>query len=116
MAIQSIPGFPQVNLNLTPDGGRSVASQAKGGRASGGSATPGVTGDNLKLALSRIANAMGVSSNESIQFVIDENTKEVSVKVVDIYGQVIHLFPSKQALAIAQSSDIYSGIFLSEKA
>jgi len=59
-----------------------------------------------------------LQSNKNIQFSVDSDTKKTVIKLTDTEtGDVIRQYPSKEALAIAQSIDqIQQGLLLKQKA
>jgi flagellar protein FlaG len=65
-------------------------------------AQPQPTDAQLKNAVDNINHAMQ-QSNSSVEFSIDQSTKQTVVKVMDTQtGQLISQFPSKSALAVSQ--------------
>lgn len=71
----------------------------------------------LKSAVDNINQAMK-QSNSSVQFSIDQSTKQTVIKVMDSQsGQLITQFPSKEALAISQMiAESQAGALVKQKA
>lgn len=87
--------------------GAAVSVVSPGARAAPGVAPPvntqtQPTVEQLKKAVDSI-NQVVQQSNPSVEFSIDQSTKQTVIKVVDSQsGQLITQFPSKEALAISR--------------
>jgi flagellar protein FlaG len=86
-------------------GSTTTASNAAGTTAAkaGGTAEP--SRDQVSAAVQKMNDAM-LGSSQSIQFSIDEDSKDIVVKVIDQdTKEVVRQMPSKEALEIAKSLD-----------
>jgi flagellar protein FlaG len=62
-------------------------------------------------------NESMLGSSQSLQFSIDEDSKDIVVKVIDQNtNEVVRQIPSKEALQIAKSIDKMQGLFINQKA
>lgn len=106
-------------MNIQP-AGSSFTAQPATPAAAAGSATPAsATGagavkagstaepsrDQVSAAVQKMNDAM-LGSSQSLQFSIDEDSKDIVVKVIDQdTKEVVRQMPSKEALQIAKSLD-----------
>jgi flagellar protein FlaG len=79
-------------------------------------AAPAPTREQVAQAVKHINQAMSVS-NQTLEFSIDQDSKETIVKVVDqSTKEVVRQIPSVEALEIAKSLDKMMGLLISQKA
>ena len=78
-------------------------------------ATP-PTREELNEAVCKINEGMKASS-QSLEFAIDEDSKEIVVKIIDQHTrEVVRQIPSVEALEIAKSIDKMRGLLISQTA
>ena len=100
---------------------RHVAPAEQQGAVSAVSAKPPATGaagsrEELAAAVKKI-NASLPASAQSLEFSIDEDSKDIVVKVIDqATREVVRQIPSKEALEIAKSLDKMRGLLLRQTA
>jgi flagellar protein FlaG len=72
--------------------------------------------EDLAAALKKINEAMPVSA-QSLEFSIDDDSKDIIVKVIDQNTkEVVRQIPSKEALEIAKSLDKMQGLLIRQTA
>lgn len=72
--------------------------------------------EDLVAALKKINEAMPVSA-QSLEFSIDDDSKDIVVKVIDQNTkEVVRQIPSKEALEIAKSLDKMQGLLIRQTA
>jgi flagellar protein FlaG len=72
--------------------------------------------EELSAAVRRINDSMPASA-QSLQFSIDEDSKDIVVKVIDQNTkEIVRQIPSKEALEIAKSLDKMRGLLLNQSA
>jgi flagellar protein FlaG len=99
----SVPRVDERSAQPAAQAGAATASTA----TTGTSATTSATGatpsrDDVSSAVQKMNEALG--SSQSLEFSIDEDSKDLVVKVVDqSTKEVVRQIPSKEALQIAKS-------------
>lgn len=89
---------------LTGAAGKSAATDAPPSR------------EDLSAAVKKINESMPASA-QSLQFSIDEDSKDIVVKVIDQNTkEIVRQIPSKEALEIAKSLDKMRGLLLNQTA
>lgn len=87
---------------------------AVAGQRAGGAAEP--SHEEVSAAVKKINDAMTASA-QSLEFSIDEDTKDIVVKVIDQgTKEVVRQIPSKEALEIAKALDKTRGLLLNQTA
>lgn len=72
--------------------------------------------DDVSAALKKINDSMTASS-QSLEFSIDDDSKDIVVKVIDQNTkEVVRQIPSKEALEIAKSLDKMRGLLIDQTA
>jgi flagellar protein FlaG len=72
--------------------------------------------EDLTAAVKKINESMPASA-QSLQFSIDEDSKDIVVKVIDQNTkEIVRQIPSKEALEIAKSLDKMRGLLLNQTA
>jgi flagellar protein FlaG len=72
--------------------------------------------EDLSAAVKKINESMPASA-QSLQFSIDEDSKDIVVKVIDLNTkEIVRQIPSKEALEIAKSLDKMRGLLLHQTA
>jgi flagellar protein FlaG len=72
--------------------------------------------EDVSSAVKKMNESM-LGSSQSLQFSIDEDSKDIVVKVIDQNTkEVVRQIPSKEALQIAKSIDKMQGLFINQKA
>jgi flagellar protein FlaG len=90
------------------------AVAAAAGKATG-TASP-VSREDLSAAVKKINESMPVSA-QSLEFSIDEDSKDIVVKVIDqSTREVVRQIPSEEALEIAKSLDKMRGLLIRQTA
>lgn len=75
-----------------------------------------LSNDAVKQVASQI-NEFIKSSSSSLQFMVDDDTSKVVVRIVDLHtNEVIRQIPSEEMLAISRSLDQMSGLLIQQKA
>lgn len=115
MQIQSIGSSPTPKLDERPApvAGKSAVA-ADGVRLEAPGAVPGK--DEVSAAVRKLNEAMPPSA-QSLQFEIDEESKEVVVKLIDqSTKEVVRQIPTKEALEMAKSIDKMQGLLIRQTA
>jgi flagellar protein FlaG len=116
-------------MNISPVGSpitpkldeRPVQATEQGGPASVVAGTTSTTGaqpsrDALSAAVKKINESMPPSA-QSLEFSIDEDSKDIVVKVIDqSTREVVRQIPSEEALEIAKSLDKMRGLLIRQTA
>jgi flagellar protein FlaG len=80
------------------------------------SAEAATSREDLSAAVKKINESMPASA-QSLQFSIDEDSKDIVVKVIDLNTkEIVRQIPSKEALEIAKSLDKMRGLLLNQTA
>jgi flagellar protein FlaG len=99
---------------LKPDD-RAIPAPVPPARAPDSSSAP-PSREQVAAAVKRINAAMPAAA-QSLEFSIDEDSKETIVKIVDQNTkEVVRQIPSVEALAIAKSLDKMMGLLINQKA
>ena len=92
---------------------------AAGASAASSKTTPGggaVTREALSDAVKKINDSMPASA-QSLEFSIDEDSKDIVVKVIDqATHEVVRQIPTEEALEIAKSLDKMRGLLIRQTA
>jgi len=84
--------------------------------ADGSTGAPEPSREDLSAAVKKINESMALSS-QSLEFSIDDDTKDIVVKVIDQdTREVVRQMPSREALEIAKSLDRMRGLLLHQTA
>lgn len=99
------PAQPAASTNEMDAGGKSKhADSVKPSR------------EDVSSAVKKMNESM-LGSSQSLQFSIDEDSKDIVVKVIDQNtNEVVRQIPSKEALQIAKSIDKMQGLLIRQKA
>jgi len=90
------------------------AVSAVAGKTSAAGASP--SRDDVTAAVKKINDSMPASA-QSLEFSIDEDSKDIVVKVIDqSTKEVVRQIPSKEALEIAKSLDKMRGLLIRQTA
>jgi flagellar protein FlaG len=72
--------------------------------------------EDLSAAVKKINESMSASA-QSLEFSIDEDSKDIVVKIIDqSTKEIVRQIPSKEALEIAKSLDKMRGLLLNQTA
>jgi flagellar protein FlaG len=94
---------PRVDDRPAPPAGSVGSTAATGKSKSADGAKP--SHEDVSAAVKKMNDAM-LGSSQSLQFSIDEDSKDIVVKVIDqSTKEVVRQIPSKEALQIAKSID-----------
>jgi len=116
LAISAVPGMGDREVLATKASGQPGAvdkSQVEDG------AKP--SHDDVSAAVKKMSDAM-LGTSQSLQFSIDQDSKDIVVKVIDQdTKEVLRQMPSKEALQIAKSIDkmmdkMQQGLLINQKA
>jgi len=99
----------------TEERAASAAVPAAGATAAAPAAAP-ASREAVAGAVKAINEAM-LSSSQGLEFSIDDETKDIVVKVIDVSTrEVVRQMPSEEALAIAKSIDKMQGLLIRQTA
>ena len=114
MNIQPLGSSLTQKLDDRPAPTADVAPAGKAQTVSAAKAAP--TRDELDAAVKKLNESLPGSA-QSLQFSIDEDSKEVVVKLIDQdTKEVVRQIPSVEALQIAKSIDKMQGLLIRQKA
>jgi flagellar protein FlaG len=92
------------------------AEQAGAVPGKAAAAGPSASREELNAAVKKINESMPASA-QSLEFSIDEDSKDIVVKVIDqSTKEVVRQIPSKEALEIAKSLDKMRGLLIRQTA
>jgi flagellar protein FlaG len=92
------------------------AEQANAVPGKAPAAGPSASREELNAAVKKINESMPASA-QSLEFSIDEDSKDIVVKVIDqSTKEVVRQIPSKEALEIAKSLDKMRGLLIRQTA
>ena len=108
-------------LPLTPRMDERLAAVAESGAVAGRSvradaATPPPSTEDVSAAVDKLNEAMATSS-QSLKFEIDDDTRQIVVKIIDQSTQeVVRQMPTEEALQMAKSIDKMQGLLIRQTA
>ena len=108
-------------LPLTPRMDERPAAVAESGAVAGRSvradaAIPPPSKEDVSAAVDKLNEAMATSS-QSLKFEIDDDTKQIVVKIIDQSTQeVVRQMPTEEALQMAKSIDKMQGLLIRQTA
>ena len=108
-------------LPLTPRLDERPAAVAESGAVAGRPVRPDATTtppskEDVSAAVDKLNEAMQVSS-QSLKFEIDDDTKQIVVKIIDQSTQeVVRQMPTEEALQMAKSIDKMQGLLIRQTA
>lgn len=117
MNIQSLgsPVAPRLEERALPALDQQAAQPVKARTAEGIDSAP-PSREQLNDAVKKINEGMAASS-QSLEFAIDDDSKEIVVKIIDQNTrEVVRQIPSVEALEIAKSIDKMRGLLISQTA
>lgn len=110
-----VPVAPKSEDRPVQQAGQSAAAE-KTGKTGDAAAPAAATREQVKDAVKEINQAMR-ANDQSLEFSIDEDSRETIVKIVDQgTKEVVRQIPSAEALEIAKSLDKMMGLLISQKA
>jgi flagellar protein FlaG len=109
-----VPVSPKAEDRPVQAAGQAAATQKPAASAEGAAQAP--TREQVKDAVKQINQSMQ-ANNQSLEFSVDEDSKETVVKIVDLKTrEVVRQIPTPEALEIAKSLDKMMGLLISQKA
>jgi len=108
-------------LPLTPRLDERPAAVAESGAVAGrpvrpDAATTPPSKEDVSAAVDKLNEAM-VNSSQSLKFEIDDDTKQIVVKIIDqSTREVVRQMPSKEALEMAKAIDKMQGLLIRQTA
>jgi flagellar protein FlaG len=118
MNIQSLgsPVAPRLEERTLPAIEQQSAQPAKAAKSTEAPDAVPPTREQVTDAVKKINEGMAASS-QSLEFAIDEESKEIVVKIIDQdTREVVRQIPSVEALEIAKSIDKMRGLLISQTA
>ena len=101
-----------------PSSGANPTSEAKAAPAQSTAATAApATNDEVRQAAKQVNAALKATASSDLQFSVDDDNKEVVVRVVDSQTkELIRQIPSEEMVAISKAMDNLSGLLVQQKA